>query len=169
MYIISRLTHDLLEKHSKIFGMFQPSFLMLCGSSPHSYDSFRRLIFFGEKNAAAFLVVEKGSKKISAVIVFHQFDKENDLVFMHLIPVGDKGFDSDQIAQAIRTLLKDTFKKFNLYSIRSNVLGTESRTKKAFEMLGFKQEAELKEQIYIGNKLEPVLIYTLFAKDLENA
>lgn len=169
MYAINRLTHEFLEKHPKIFGMFQPCFLMLCGNSPHSYDNFRRVIFFGEKNAAAFLIADKDTNKIKAVIVFHQFEKENESAFMHLIPVGEEGFDSKEMTTCLKPFLADTFKKLALFSIRSNVLGIEEQTKTAIEGAGFQKEAELKEQIYAGGRLDSVLIYALFAKDFENA
>ena len=142
---------------------------MLCGNSPHSYDSFRRVIFFGEKNAAAFLVVDKGTKRIVSVIVFHQFDKENDSAFIHLIPVGEYGFDSKEMASTLKPFLADTFKKLGLYCLRSNALVSEEKTRIAIEESGFQKEAELKEQIYVGSQLKNVLIYTLFGKEMVDA
>lgn len=169
MYAISRLTQDFLEKHSKIFGMLEPCFFMLCGNTPHSYDLFRRTVFFGENNAAAFIAADKDTKSIKAVIVFNQFGKENNSVFMHIIPVGADGFDDGKMTEALKSLMVDTVKKFGLYSIYSNVMGAEERIKRVLEAAGFQKEAELKEQVCAGGRMDSVIVYTLFSKDLINA
>ncbi len=169
MYVLSRLTQDFLDKHPKLYSMFGPCYFMLCGSTPHSYDLFRRTVFYGEKEAAAFVAADTGTKRITAVIVFNQFGKENDSIFMHIIPVEGAPLDANGMSEILKQIISEAVKKFDLNRIYSNVMDIEDFAKTALEKTGFCIEAEMKEQIFFMGQLRSVLVYTFSAKGRDNA
>lgn len=149
--------------------MFDPCYFMLCGSTPHSYDLFRRTVFYGEKEAAAFVTADMDSKKITSVIVFNQFGKENDSIFMHIIPIGGAALDANAMSEVLKRIIDEAVKKFDLNRVYSNVTDIEDFAKTALEKTGFCIEAEMKEQIFFMGQLRSVIVYAFSTKGKDNA
>ena len=149
--------------------MFGSCYFMLCGTTPHSYDLFRRTIFYGEKEAAAFAAADTDTKRITASIVFNQFGKENDSIFMHIIPVEGAPLDANGMSEVLKQIISEAVKKFDLNRIYSNVMDVEGFAKTALEKTGFCIEAEMKEQIFFKGQLRSVLVYAFSPKGQDNA
>lgn len=73
------------------------------------------------------------------------------------------------VGEAARLVIKYGFTELNLHKIYSGVYDPNSRSLRAAEKLGFKEEAVLKEEIYVDGKYFDIHKFALYQKDwMEN-
>jgi len=123
---------------------------------------------------------DQGMKDFIVFTIYHKKDKKpiGSIGFNHInwiarnanifATIGETEYWGRGIAgEASRLMIKYGFTELNFHKIYSGVYSPNKRSLRAAEKLGFKEEAIIKDEIYVDGKYVDTHKFALFKKDWE--
>ena len=119
----------------------------------------------GVKDGVFFTIYHKEDKRpIGSIGLFH-INWVNRNAFIMGIIGEPEYWGKGIIGEAAKLLITYGFTELNLHKIYAGVFDPNKRSLRAAEKLGFKQEAHLKDDLYVDGKYVDMHQFALFKKD----
>jgi RimJ/RimL family protein N-acetyltransferase len=111
-----------------------------------------------ENNRIDLVIVLKDSNEVVGDLALNEIDhlnrNANIRIALHDPELFGKGYGTE----ALRLILEHGFKTLNLYRIGLGVYSYNSRAKKAYEKLGFKQEGVIRSELFYDGEFHDNII-----------
>lgn len=117
---------------------------------------------YKDRSTVQLAVVDKRSGKLAGTVGLHQINLFNRNADVSIV-VGNKTFWGSGLGrEAVALAVGHGFDKLNLHKITAGMVVANRASTKLFLELGFRKEALIKEQLYIGGKYQDMILVAAF-------
>ncbi len=163
MYLVSRLTEQMLDNHIGVLSRITPNYYGLTASSLiPSADLIRRAIFYSGEHNQAFLVADSETNRIMTIILLGQYNADAKSMSVFLMSLNDPAPDPKLLSEIIGTVVSDIMETLELNSVRSSVVSFEKEHLATLQLAGFENEAIMNEQIFTQGSFHDVYMNVRF-------
>ena len=112
-------------------------------------------------------IINKANDRLVGTVGLHGIDPINRNADISVI-IGDKKYWGKGLAKdAVGLLVHHAFAMLNLHKLTAGFVDGNTASQRLFESVGFKKEALLREQVYLGGKYCDIIRMGLLKKDYE--